>query len=368
MQRIIRQSTGDEYRICFISDIHGNLKLLKELLSKIDLSDGDFLVFGGDYINRGGQSADTLRFIRELSVRKNTFVLKGNLERLADWYMLWGEPEHIIPHFSDHKNNLFCELARECGYENVNFGNFYEIRTLLSEKYADYLKYLRELPLALETEDFIFVHAGISESGTLHDSTEQEILKNDGYLAHGKNNTGKWVVVGHIPVWNVPESKNTNNPVIFEGRKIIGTDGGNCVKNFSQLNALIIGKGKHGISFKNVFADDSPVIKASSDFALEHDNGYFKDSWPDYYLNILETGEDFSLCERTVSKQTGFVKNEHIGFENGRYLFLKSTCSHIQSVRAGERLYLLDENGGRYAFIKNMSGEVGWVKKSALKL
>lgn len=368
MQKTISRSFGDKYKICVISDIHGNLKLLEKLLLKLNLSDEDFLIFNGDYINRGEQSADTLRRLKQLSDQKSTFVLKGNLEGLADWYMERGHPEEIIAHFSDHKNNLLCEWARECGYQNVDCDNFNEIRECLSEKYADEIKALKELPLALESEDFIFVHAGLSGKGTLYDSTDRQILKNDEYLAHGKNNTGKWVVVGHTPVWNVPESENTNNPLIFENRKIIGIDGGNCVKSYSQLNALIIEKSKNTISFGNVFADGSPVINACSDFVPESGNGFFKDSWPDYMLNILETGEDFSLCEKTISKEIGLVKNEHIGLKNNQYQFFKNSCSHILSVKKGERLYLLDENGGRYAFVKNMWGEVGWVLKNALDL
>ncbi len=368
MQKTLFRSLGEKYRIYAISDIHGNLDLLNALLEKIELSEGDVLVFDGDYINRGARSADTVRQIMRMSERENVYVIKGNLERLVDWYMVRGVAEDIIPHFSDHKNNLFCEWAKESGLGPVTYESYYQIRALLSEKYRAEIEYLKNLPLALETEDYIFVHAGLSQNGLLSDASEQAMVKNDGFLANGKNATGKWVVVGHTPVWNVPESKNTNNPVIFADRRVIGIDGGNCVKSFSQINALKIERDENGIRFENIFADESPVISAKADFAPQSSNGCFKDSWPDFKVRCLKRGEDFTLCENTVTMETGPVKNEHLAVQNGEYRIRKNTCSRILGVKSGERLYLLDEDGGRYAFMKNMSGEVGWVIKSALNI
>ncbi|SYX81996.1 metallophosphoesterase [Paenibacillus alvei] len=51
----------------FISDIHGELNGLEQLLkyTKIDLTK-DQLVFGGDYINRGKESGKVLMKIKQL--------------------------------------------------------------------------------------------------------------------------------------------------------------------------------------------------------------------------------------------------------------------------------------------------------------
>lgn len=368
MQNILKRNFRGADRILAVSDIHGDFDLLEALLEKLKLTGRDILVFNGDYLNRGPRSADTLGLIMRLAKRENVFVLKGNLERLVDWYMVRGVAEDIVPHFSEHKNNLFCDWAGKAGLGPVNVKNYYDIRAALLLKYGEQIEYLKSLPAALETEDFVFVHAGLSESGRLCDSTEQNMVKNDDYLARGKNATGKWVIVGHTPVWNLPESKNTNNPVIFYDRRIIGIDGGNRVKSFSQLNALKITYSGGKPEFESLFTDAGPRVYAAEDFRPESANGCFKDTWPHFSLKILERGEQFSLCENTVTGEQGPVKNEHIGYSDGGACFARNTCSCVLAVKKGEPLYLQDKNGGDYAFVKKMTGEVGWVEKSAICL
>lgn len=70
----------DNYRIIAISDVHANWEHLDGLLKKIDLQTDDILIILGDFINRGKNSCKTLKYIQQLSLRKNTYILKGNHE------------------------------------------------------------------------------------------------------------------------------------------------------------------------------------------------------------------------------------------------------------------------------------------------
>ena len=320
----------------------------------------------GDYINRGPESLECVSFLQKISREKHTFVLKGNLERLVDWYLYWGEPQAIVNHFQDHKQNLFCQWANKLGVEKINFDNFSSCRELLKSHYSEEIYFLRNLPIGLDSEDFIFTHSGIGARKDWQNSTEQEILKNDPYLCSGLNMTEKWSVVGHMPVWNCPESLNTNNPIIYRDRKIIGVDGGAGVKQFSQINALIIEHEAEEPSFSNVFLDDFPKVSANSDFTPDYDGGCFKDSWPNYTLELLKKDPDFSLCCKPDSKEVGLVKNEHLGSGASGYFFSHSTVSTLLEVKNGEQYSLLDINGGNYCFVKNKNGEIGWVRKNLL--
>lgn len=345
-------------RMIVISDIHANLRLFKALLDRVDLRPEDMLVLDGDYINRGPESRATLQYLMLLKDRPHTYILKGNIERLGEWYLNRGTPESIIPHLADHRHNLLCEWAFAAGYGHVGYDNLVQMRPVLAEKYAEEAGFIRDLPYALETESCIFVHAGIAPELPWRESSEQTMLKNDPYLARGINPTGKYVVVGHMPVWNVPESGSSNCPVVFEERRIIGIDGGNAVKAFAQLNALIFENGE----IIHTFADLSPVIAAKESYVPKEQNEFLKFSWPDYFLEILSVGPEFTRCRIKGTQRTGMVKNEHIGSENGQLCFRTNSTPLLLSCKAGERFYHLDTCGG-CLMVKTMSGTMGWLPK-----
>lgn len=65
-------------RTIIIGDVHGCLFELQELLQKCALRQGDRLIFLGDLVQKGPDSAGVLRFIRALSVSYPVQVLIGN--------------------------------------------------------------------------------------------------------------------------------------------------------------------------------------------------------------------------------------------------------------------------------------------------
>ncbi len=67
-----------------IGDIHGCVALLKDLLARIDPDNDQNLIFLGDYVDRGPQSAETLSLLFKLSRERPDQVvcLKGNHEKM----------------------------------------------------------------------------------------------------------------------------------------------------------------------------------------------------------------------------------------------------------------------------------------------
>ncbi|MWV61617.1 serine/threonine protein phosphatase [Helicobacter saguini] len=67
-----------------IGDIQGSFAVLKKYIQKI--KDNEFYIFLGDYIDRGFQNYEVLRFLISIMDKKNVVLLEGNHEKwLNDW-------------------------------------------------------------------------------------------------------------------------------------------------------------------------------------------------------------------------------------------------------------------------------------------
>lgn len=364
MIKITEKSFGKKYRVAVISDVHGSFSLLCRLLENPEVKKADYIVFDGDYISRGRESLAVLRLLFELEKRANVTILKGNLERLVNWYV-HAEPEGILRHFKGHKFNLFRECVEEQGLKRIDEETFPDLRKMFIEKYPDIISWCAALPNALETEDLVFTHAGLGGSENWRDSTEQEVMKNDPFIYTGVNTTGKWLVCGHMPTWNSRVSGNTNNCFIDNGRKIAFTDGGNQVKDFAQLNALIIDCEDGELCFSTVFESWYPGFIAKTDWEAPRSFGAYKDQWPEGELEVVERGEDFSLLRRENGSAL-YAANVHLKIKGEKAYFVRNTVSSVLSVKKGERLELLDAPKGKYLFVRNSSGDIGWVSKEVL--
>ena len=69
-----------------VGDLHGEVTLLRRMLATLPLREEDTLVFLGDYLDRGENSAATIAELRALSHQRHIF-LRGNHEDswLANW-------------------------------------------------------------------------------------------------------------------------------------------------------------------------------------------------------------------------------------------------------------------------------------------
>ncbi len=89
-----------------VGDVHGCYAPLRALLRRIDFHEGrDRLIFVGDLINRGPQSLDVVRFVRDLGDRATT--LMGNHEA----WIIGALCGNILPFFQDYLQTL--EGAKE---------------------------------------------------------------------------------------------------------------------------------------------------------------------------------------------------------------------------------------------------------------
>ena len=110
-------------KINVFGDIHGCFNPLKEYFDKYLYNENEMYIFCGDYLDRGLQNKETLLFLMNLSLKKNTLFLEGNHERWLNYYSL-DELENVkskifikrtIPQIIDVDKKKIREFYRKIG-------------------------------------------------------------------------------------------------------------------------------------------------------------------------------------------------------------------------------------------------------------
>lgn len=234
-------------RLFAIADIHGCYGKLLQLMDKIQFSpDTDTLVFLGDYIDRGADSKEVVKYVTELREKypNNVILLKGNHEDMA------------IKGFLGDLNmydTWICNGARA---------------TLKSFEDEDTCKkvlipFIQSLQLSYETENFIFVHAGIPADKSLETAHPEELM----WDRYGWWFGEKKLIVGHTAKCSVT----------FLGNMVF-VDTGCCYSG--MLSAIELNTGEVfsvGAERKEVVIDTEAIYKVANmervyvtSFPIEH--------------------------------------------------------------------------------------------------
>lgn len=80
----------DKQKTFVVGDIHGGLKALKQVLSKVPICQGDKLVFLGDYVDGWSESPQVIDFIMSLSTLYECIYIRGNHDDLLLNYLKSG--------------------------------------------------------------------------------------------------------------------------------------------------------------------------------------------------------------------------------------------------------------------------------------
>ena len=183
-----------------IGDIHGCPKSLDALLARIDPSPDDHLVFVGDYIDRGPNSKAVIDRLLELREKVPCTFLRGNHEAMMMEYLDSGA-------FSLWRMN----------------GGVSTVQSYLKEERSEiqipaaHAEFVRDTKLYHETDDFVFVHAGLNPSLTvaenLEDPDEEVLLWEREHLNASEVAWEKTVVCGHTPR---PEPINREKLILID--------------------------------------------------------------------------------------------------------------------------------------------------------
>ena len=179
MQSINRRQPN---RLLAIGDIHGCLDQLNALMDQVVPTVSDQVVFLGDYVDRGPASAGVIDYLLEFRATfPATVFLRGNHEQMFTDYLKGHDPTVFL----------------------MNGG----LKTLSS--YQDsgqwpipssHRTFLEELSNCYETEDFIFVHAGLRPGIPLSKQDNSDLLWIRREFISSNYDWGKTVVYGHTPL------------------------------------------------------------------------------------------------------------------------------------------------------------------------
>ena len=207
-------------RYIAVAGIHGELKKLNSLLSKIKIRHDDIFIFLGDYIDRGPKSKEVVDRLIKLSKSNQCVFLIG----ASEYTML------------NVKNDEYYKWIFE------NYGGMATIKS-----YGSYEKimeihgdFYRNLNLYCFTEDYFFVHAGINPNYSLDDQDEEDLLYISWNFIDSQHSLPQKIVYAHT---------DFESPFSLPDK--IGIDLGCGIYPYAPLCALIINHGKE----KFVYSD-----------------------------------------------------------------------------------------------------------------
>jgi len=176
-------------KIFAIGDIHGCLEKLQDLISGMEIDrQNDKLIFIGDYIDRGRFSREVVDYvIRIQNEYKNVFCLLGNHEQMFLRY-LDGENE-----------GLYLENGGVATLESYNMLISDDIEKRKNKIPPDHRKFFESLLPYYETEDYLFVHAGLKPGTPPAEQKLFDLLWIRYEFIEAEEDFGKIVVFGHTP-------------------------------------------------------------------------------------------------------------------------------------------------------------------------
>ncbi len=204
-----------------IGDIHGDLAALDKLFTRLpDLDAEDTIVFLGDYIDRGPDSAGVVARVRQLMTAgpAKVIALRGNHEDAWLQVAANGWPEFLLP-----RGNGCYECYRSFAGLPVpgedDMPEAAELEAMLTGSFlpADVIEWFKTLPHWYEDEHAIYVHAGIKR---MHDDFfphPSEVVPPRALLwlrdrDFFENYRGKLVVFGHTTTRTLPNELSTHTP------------------------------------------------------------------------------------------------------------------------------------------------------------
>lgn len=214
-----------------ISDIHGYLDILQKTMKQIDLTNPENKLFLlGDYIDYGPDSLQTLLYIYELTQKypSQVIALMGNHEEsLLDW--LHSPLSSTYP----FQNFLTLSQMQDLPLRDPAKTNLLAAK-ILQESHKELIYWLRHLPLYYQTEDQIFVHAGIDEeAGDLWKVGTPKEYFTSKYPAQ-QGSFLKDIVAGHIGTSTLHKDSNCHE-VYWDKKSHYYIDGSTSVSGFIPI-------------------------------------------------------------------------------------------------------------------------------------
>lgn len=198
-------------KIFAIGDIHGCLEKVRALITNIGADpQNDTLIFIGDYIDRGNSSREVVDYIIRLKVQyKKVVCLLGNHE-----YML-------IRYLEGVDEDMYLENGGIATLHSYGISRSDEPEKRKAKIPREHRKLFESLLPYYETEDYIFVHAGLKPGLRLCEQTKNDLLWVRHEFIYTEDDFGKMVIFGHTPLSHpliMPTKIGIDTGAVFGGK------------------------------------------------------------------------------------------------------------------------------------------------------
>ncbi len=185
------QRSSPENRIFAIGDIHGCHKKLNSLIERLPIDpDTDFLIFLGDYINRGPGTREVIDSLLQIALKvRNTVFLMGNHEHSLMEYSRTGDLECL-------------RTLRTLGVEEtLESYSKSPMRSLgdLSFLPGEHLLFMETLRPYFRLDGYLFIHAGTIPGEALNTCALDRLLTVRERFLQDDGPSDEVVVFGHTP-------------------------------------------------------------------------------------------------------------------------------------------------------------------------
>jgi len=362
-KKIVKVEEKDNYRIIVISDTHGHKDVFNRLLVKVGLVEKDHLIILGDFVNRGIDSYETYQFMRKLSERRNTIILKGNHESFMQRHMVENEYSEKFFEFlkQEYYETLIGTIINKSGGAIESLTSSSEMLSYLEKESGEVQRFLSSLPIMAYFDDMVFVHGGYDEEFIIEED-ETKYLKYDNYNELAKPNE-KATIVGHWPVSELRDDRLTNLPYFNDEKNIISIDGGLGVKHTGELNAFIIEKCNGQVHYRCVQENDfkKKVVKIEHRFESE---SLIYLNYPNNEFVVLSKGDEWSKCRHISSGREFRVFTDLLVESENGYRTKTNYINNFLNLEMDDEVELCREFG-EYALVK-YKDEFGWLMKYQL--
>jgi serine/threonine protein phosphatase 1 len=173
-------------KIFVVGDIHGCFDKLCALMDKIPINfTQDQLIFIGDYIDRGSSSLEVVEYLIDLKKRwPATIFLKGNHEDMLEKYLDGSDRFTYLLNGGQRTLDAYLNRPNNPGEYPVP---------------PAHLEFFKSLHRYYQTDDYIFVHAGLRKKVPLESQKTIDLFWIRDEFIYSEFDFGKRVIFGHTP-------------------------------------------------------------------------------------------------------------------------------------------------------------------------
>ena len=180
-----------KYKVFAVGDIHGCYRKLVSLMERLPLDAAtDFLIFLGDYINRGPESREVIEYLLEVGRKvQNTVFLMGNHEYALLEYYRTGNLDYL------RMLRTMCVEETLTSYSNSAVHSLGDLSFLPRE----HIRFLESLRLYFRLEGYLFIHAGTIPGEDIDRCPPDRLLTVREIFLHNEKASDEITVFGHTP-------------------------------------------------------------------------------------------------------------------------------------------------------------------------